>query len=365
MVDWHKVVVDMNSDSSPDREWLIDIKDLHVTFSQDDETVNAVNGVDIRVHKGEAVGIVGESGCGKTVTSYSLLNILPSNGRIVSGEVRYREGNGGIIDITKLNPRSREMRKLRGGEIAMIFQEPMASFSPVHTIKDQIAEGILLHQPPKDKKVREKIIEYLGMVGISNPERAIDAYPFQLSGGMRQRAMIAMALACNPKVLVADEPTTALDVTIQAQVLMLIKEMQQELGLALVLITHDLGIIAHMADFVYVMYLGRVVEKGPVATIFDSPKHPYTRDLIRSIPKLDRPEKRLATIQGNVPDASRLPPGCAFHPRCREIIGEICSQTQPVLEEVEADHFAACFLHSPKREIEPGTGESEIVQQPQ
>ena len=354
----------MNADNNPNREWLIDIKDLHVTFAQDDETVNAVNGVDIRVHKGEAVGIVGESGCGKTVTSYSMLNILPSNGKIVSGEVRYRENNGNVIDITKLNPRSREMRKLRGGEIAMIFQEPMASFSPVHTIKDQIAEGILLHQPPKDKNIREKIIKYLSMVGISNPERTIDAYPFQLRGGMRQRAMIAMALACNPKVLVADEPTTALDVTIQAQVLMLIKEMQQELGLALVLITHDLGIIAHMADFVYVMYLGRVVEKGPVVKIFDSPKHPYTRDLIRSIPKLNTPETRLATIQGNIPDASRLPSGCAFHPRCREIIGETCRREQPTLEEVEANHFAGCFLYPRQGETEPKTGETGIVQHP-
>ena len=354
----------MNTVNNSNRGWLIDIKDLYVTFSQDDETVNAVNGVDIRVHKGEAVGIVGESGCGKTVTSYSILNILPSNGVIVAGEVRYREDNGNVIDITRLNPRSREMRRLRGGEIAMIFQEPMASFSPVHTIRDQIAEGILLHQPPKDKKVREKIIEYLSMVGISNPERTIDAYPFQLSGGMRQRAMIAMALACNPKVLIADEPTTALDVTIQAQVLMLIKKMQQELGLALVLITHDLGIIAHMADFVYVMYLGRVVEKGPVVNIFDSPKHPYTRDLIRSIPKLNTPEPRLATIQGNVPDASHLPSGCAFHPRCREIIGETCRREQPVLQEVEADHFAGCFLYSRHGEAEPSTGETDIVQHP-
>ena len=356
--------MNMNAANNPNRDWLIDIKDLHVTFSQDDEKVHAVNGVDIRVHKGEAVGIVGESGCGKTVTSYSMLNILPSNGEIVSGEVKYREENGNVIDITRLNPRSREMRRLRGGQIAMIFQEPMASFSPVHTIRDQIAEGILLHQPPKDKKVREKIIEYLDMVGISNPELTIDAYPFQLSGGMRQRAMIAMALACNPKVLVADEPTTALDVTIQAQVLMLIKKMQQELGLALVLITHDLGIIAHMADYVYVMYLGRVVEKGPVIDIFDSPKHPYTRDLIRSIPKLNTPEKRLATIQGNVPDASRLPTGCAFHPRCREIIGETCRREQPALEEVEADHFAGCFLYSPHGETEPNTGETDIVQHP-
>ena len=356
--------MNMNAATSSNRDWLIDIKDLHVTFAQDDETVNAVNGVDIRVHKGEAVGIVGESGCGKTVTSYSMLNILPSNGKIVSGEVRYRENNGNVIDITRLSPRSREMRRLRGGEIAMIFQEPMASFSPVHTIRDQIAEGILLHQPPKDKKVREKIVEYLSMVGISNPERTIDAYPFQLSGGMRQRAMIAMALACNPKVLVADEPTTALDVTIQAQVLMLIKEMQQELGLALVLITHDLGIIAHMADFVYVMYLGRVVEKGPVVKIFDNPKHPYTRDLIRSIPKLNTPETRLATIQGNIPDASRLPSGCAFHPRCREIIGETCRREQPTLEEVEADHFAGCFLYPRQGETEPKTGETGIVQHP-
>ncbi|MDE0300550.1 MAG: ABC transporter ATP-binding protein [Candidatus Poribacteria bacterium] len=354
----------MNTVNNSNRDWLIDIKDLHVKFSQDDETINAVNGVDIRVHKGEAVGIVGESGCGKTVTSYSMLNILPSNGEIVSGEVRYREDNGNVIDITRLNPRSREMRRLRGGEIAMIFQEPMASFSPVHTIRDQIAEGILLHQPPKDKRVREIIIEYLGMVGISNPERAIDAYPFQLSGGMRQRAMIAMALACNPKVLVADEPTTALDVTIQAQVLMLIKKMQQELGLALVLITHDLGVIAHMADFVYVMYLGRVVERGPVVKIFNSPKHPYTRDLIRSIPKLNTPEKRLATIQGNVPDASRLPSGCAFHPRCREIIGETCRRDQPVLEEVEADHFAGCFLYSTHEETEPNTGGTDSVEYP-
>ena len=354
----------MDSVNNSNRDWLIDIQDLHVTFSQDDETVNAVNGVDIRVHKGEAVGIVGESGCGKTVTSYSMLNILPSNGEIVSGEVKYRENDGNVIDITKLNPRSREMRRLRGGEIAMIFQEPMASFSPVHTIRDQIAEGILLHQPPKDKKVREKIIEYLSMVGISNPERTINAYPFQLSGGMRQRAMIAMALACNPKVLVADEPTTALDVTIQAQVLMLIKKMQQELGLALVLITHDLGVIAHMADFVYVMYLGRVVEKGPVVKIFDSPKHPYTRDLVRSIPKLNTPEKRLATIQGHVPDASRLPSGCAFHPRCREIIGDACRREKPALEEIEADHFAGCFLYSPHGETEPNTGETDIVQHP-
>ena len=329
-----------------ENEWLLDVRNLHVRFFQDEGTVHAVNGVDIRVRPGEAIGIVGESGCGKTVTSYAVLNILPASGKITAGEVHYRTESGDIVDLSKLSPKGSEIRALRGGDIAMIFQEPMAAFSPVHTMFNQIAEGLLLHKGPGHEQARERVVELLQMVGIPNPEQRVDEYAFQLSGGMRQRAMIAMALASNPRILIADEPTTALDVTIQAQVLKLIGEMQRELGLALILITHDLGVIAHMVDFVYVMYLGRVVETGPVSEIFDNPKHPYTRDLIRSIPKISDVGQKLAVIEGSVPDAYRLPTGCPYHPRCMEIVGQKCMERLPALAEAEANHFARCFIHT-------------------
>ncbi len=238
------------------------------------------------------------------------------------------------------------MRQIRGGDISMIFQEPMTAFSPVHTIHNQIAEMIQLHDQLDEEQARQRVIELLHMAGIPEPERSADDYPFQLSGGMRQRAMIAMALASNPRLLIADEPTTALDVTVQARVLKLIQRLQRELGLALMLITHDLGVVAHTVEYVYVMYLGRIVEQGPVEAIFDAPAHPYTAALLQSIPSLTSRSQRLEPIEGSVPSAHALPSGCPFHTRCKESIGDICHQEMPAHVEVGPDHHASCFKHT-------------------
>jgi len=327
-------------------EPILDVSDLQVRFDLDEGTVRAVNGVDFRVWPGRSIGIVGESGCGKTVSAYALLRILPRTATIPSGQMRFQRKDGSRVDLAKLHADSREMRKIRGEDIAMIFQEPMTAFSPVHTICNQISEAIRLHQNAGKEQARERVIELLGLVGIPDPSQRADAYPFQLSGGMRQRAMIAMALACNPRILIADEPTTALDVTIQAQVLRLIKRMQKELGLSLILITHDLGVVAHMVDRVHVMYLGRVVEEGPVASIFDEPLHPYTRALLKSIPRLTGGRRKIAPIEGSVPDPYTLPPGCAFHPRCPERVGAVCSARVPAPTEVAPGRRVSCFLYS-------------------
>ena len=326
---------------------LIDVRDLSVVIDRDEGAVRPLNGVSFQIYAGQAVGIVGESGCGKTMTSNALLRILPPAAEITSGHIRYRRKlDEQEVDLATIDATSAEMRQIRGGDISMIFQEPMTAFSPVHTVHNQIAEMIQLHDPMDDQAVRRRVVELLDLVGIPDPEGRADDYPFQLSGGMRQRAMIAMALASKPRLLIADEPTTALDVTVQARVLKLIQRLQKELGLALMLITHDLGVVAHTVEYVYVMYLGRVIEEGPVAEIFDHPAHPYTQALLHSIPSLTNKAQRLKPIEGSVPSAYALPTGCPFHTRCTKQVGDICHQQMPAHMEVGAGHYASCFIHT-------------------
>jgi peptide/nickel transport system ATP-binding protein len=328
-------------------EPLLEVRDLRVRIERDTGVVRPLNGVSFRIYEGQSVGIVGESGCGKTMASNALLRILPRRAQITAGSMWFRTKAGDRVDLAQIDPRSRQMRQIRGGEISMIFQEPMTAFSPVHTIHNQIAEMIRLHDPDADAdRQRQRVVELLDLVGIPDPAQRADDYTFQLSGGMRQRAMIAMALASGPRLLIADEPTTALDVTVQARVLKLIERMQRELNLALMLITHDLGVIAHMVSYVYVMYLGRVVEEGTVEAIFDDPRHPYTAALLRSIPSLTSKSQRLEPIEGNVPSGDRLPTGCPFHTRCSEKVGDICHQRMPARVEVGADHAASCFKYT-------------------
>jgi oligopeptide/dipeptide ABC transporter ATP-binding protein len=326
---------------------LIDVRDLSVVIDRDEGVVRPLNGVSFRIDTGQAVGIVGESGCGKTMTSNALLRILPPAAEITNGHIRYRrKRDEQMVDLATIDPKSAEMRQIRGGDISMIFQEPMTAFSPVHTIHNQIAEMIQLHDPMDDAAARKRVVELLDLVGIPGPDERADDYAFQLSGGMRQRAMIAMALASKPRLLIADEPTTALDVTVQARVLKLIQRLQRELGLALMLITHDLGVIAHTVEYVYVMYLGQVVEEGPVAEIFDHPAHPYTQALLHSIPSLTNKSKRLEPIEGSVPSAYALPTGCPFHTRCTKQVGDLCKQQMPARVEVGKGHYASCFIHT-------------------
>lgn len=323
---------------------LLEIKDLHIEFQVDRRKVQAVNGVNLKVMPGQSVGIVGESGCGKTVTTYSVLQILARTARIAKGEINFSKRDGSVVDIAQMNSKGKEIRSIRGGEISMVFQEPMTTLSPVHTIGNQMIETIMLHQDITKEEARSKAIELLGQVGISKSAQRIDAYSFQFSGGMRQRAMIALALACNPALLLADEPTSALDVTIQAQVLQLMRQLQHERGLSMVIITHDLGVVAHMVDHLYVMYLGMVVEEGPVVEIFDHPSHPYTRDLLESIPRLSGTKGKLKSIHGSVPDY--LPTGCPFHTRCQSIVGDICRQQRPAAIKRSDGHFVSCHLYA-------------------
>jgi oligopeptide/dipeptide ABC transporter ATP-binding protein len=327
---------------------LLEVRDLRVRIPRDTGEVRPLNGVSFQVREGQAVGIVGESGCGKTMASNALLRILPKNAEITGGDMRFRTKSGDVVDLARIDASSPQMRQIRGGEISMIFQEPMTAFSPVHTVHNQIAEMIRLHDAGVgEQEQRERVVELLDLVGIPDPAQRADDYPFQLSGGMRQRAMIAMALASRPRLLIADEPTTALDVTVQARVLKLIERMQRELNLGLMLITHDLGVVAHMVSYVYVMYLGRVVEEGPVASIYDNPQHPYTAALLRSIPNLAARGQRLEPIEGNVPSADRMPTGCPFHPRCTEKVGDICQQRTPARADAGgAGHATSCFKYT-------------------
>ena len=324
---------------------LLEISGLKTVFPTDDGIVNAVNDVSFEIARGQTVGVVGESGCGKSITGLSLLQLVPSPGRIEAGELRFhRNGNETPLDIAQVSPKSELMRQIRGNEIAIIFQEPMTSLNPVYTVGNQIAEAVILHEGVDKKTGRERAIEMLARVGIPAPAQRVDEYPHQLSGGMRQRVMIAMALCCSPALLIADEPTTALDVTIQAQVLALMQELQDEMGMAIMLITHDLGVIAELADEVVVMYAGRVVEKGSVDDIFYNPLHPYTRGLLKSIPVLGgTAQETLASIPGTVPHPLALPVGCSFAPRCAERM-PACEQ-MPALEIVENRHASRCWLH--------------------
>ncbi len=324
---------------------LLEISGLNTVFPTDDGTVRAVNDVSFSIARGQTLGVVGESGCGKSVTGLSILQLVPPPGRIEQGQILYhREGEEKPIDIAKLPPRSELMRSIRGNEIAMIFQEPMTSLNPVYTIGNQIMESITLHQGVDKKEARKRAIEMLARVGIPGPQQRVDGYPHQLSGGMRQRAMIAMALCCHPTLLIADDPTTALDVTIQAQVLDLMRGLQEEMGMAIMMITHDLGVIADMADEVVVMYAGRVVEKGSLDAIFYEPLHPYTRGLLASIPLLGkRTGGSLRSIPGTVPHPLVLPQGCSFRPRCPERL-PACME-MPELKEVQEGHATRCWLY--------------------
>ncbi|MEJ2168260.1 MAG: ABC transporter ATP-binding protein [Desulfobacterales bacterium] len=322
---------------------LLEVENLRTTFYTDAGAVYAVNGVEFTIERGNTLGVVGESGCGKSATALSIMGLIRPPGKIETGKILFHR-NGSVIDLSKLKPMGPEMRSIRGNEIAMIFQEPMVSLNPVYTIGTQIMESIILHQRLSRNDARSKAVAMLESVGIPSPEMRIREYPHQLSGGMRQRAMIAMAISCNPSLLIADEPTTALDVTIQAQVLNLMNQLRNEFKAAIMFITHDLGVIAHTADDVVVMYLGRIVEKASVDDLFYNPKHPYTRGLIGSIPSLTTTkEKRLVPIEGTVPDITLAGQGCGFESRCREKIG-ICARLTPPLSEVAPGHFAACWL---------------------
>jgi oligopeptide/dipeptide ABC transporter ATP-binding protein len=317
---------------------LIRVKDLRTSFFTPEGEVRAIDGVSFEIAEGKTLGLVGESGCGKSVTSLSIMRLIPSPpGKIVGGEIFYRDR-----DLLKL--RNEEMRKIRGNEISMIFQEPMTSLNPVFTVGNQIGEAIKLHQGLGKRETRAKTIEMLRLVKIADPESRVDAYPHQLSGGMRQRVMIAMALSCNPSLLIADEPTTALDVTIQAQILELMKELQQKIGMALLLITHDLGVVAEQANDVAIMYAGKVVERASARAIFTRPLHPYTVGLLNSLPSVGgEKKKRLDAIPGVVPSPLHLPSGCRFRDRCPKA-ADICAQQEPPLEEKEPGHTAACHF---------------------
>ena len=324
---------------------LIEVRDLKTYFYTEDGVVRAVDGVDFVIEPEKTLGVVGESGCGKSVTALSIMGLIQiPPGKIESGEIIYHR-NGKATDLTHLNPKGREYRSIRGNEIAMIFQEPMTSLNPVYTIGNQIMEAITLHQHLNKKQARKKAIEMIHSVGIPVPEQRVDEYPHQLSGGMRQRAMIAMALSCNPSLLIADEPTTALDVTIQAQVLDLMNGLREEFNTSIQFITHDLGVIAQMADDVVVMYLGKIVEASEASSIFHDPKHPYTQGLMNSIPSLATTRReRLIPIKGVVPDPFEVPEGCGFEPRCPKAM-EICKKEIPPLKEVAPGHLAACWLY--------------------
>lgn len=319
-------------------EELLKVEELKTHFFTHEGIVKAVDSVSFTVRRGETLGVVGESGCGKSVTALSILRLIQTPpGKIVGGKIFF-EGR----DLLTL--KEKEIRDIRGKKISMIFQEPMTSLDPVFTIGHEIVEAIQIHQGYSKEEARQKAIEMLTVVGISDAEKRIDSYPHELSGGMRQRAMIAMAVSCNPALLIADEPTTALDVTIQAQILRLINEMKQQFRTGVILITHDLGVISEMCDYVAVMYAGHMVEYADVYTLFEEPKHPYTVGLNRSIPRLDTEVDELDTIEGTVPDLSRLPEGCPFMPRCEKAFG-LCSNVVPPLYEAGEHHLVKCHLY--------------------
>ncbi|MFN2323526.1 MAG: dipeptide ABC transporter ATP-binding protein [Trueperaceae bacterium] len=328
---------------------MLEVDGLRTVFHTDEGAVAAVRDASFAVHRGKTLCLVGESGCGKSVAARSILQLVQRPGVIESGAI-WLDRPSGQVDLTKLDPYGRELRSIRGDEIAMIFQEPMSALSPVHTIGNQIVEAIQLHRKVSDEAARARAIELLERVRMPEPAARLNAFTFELSGGMRQRAMIAMALACDPALLIADEPTTALDVTTQATILDLLRDLQREQGMALVLITHDLGVVAEMADEVAVMYLGRIVESGPVAEIFADPKHPYTQGLMSSIPRVD-PERRTAryAIPGSVPHASVAVRGCAFAERCTQAMAGLCDAVAPDVSVVGPDHQVRCHLHDPGR----------------
>lgn len=323
-----------------DQKALLEIKGLKTHFFTDDGVVPAVDGVDIMIQNGETVGVVGESGSGKSVTSLTAMRLTP--GKVVDGTIIFKGKN--ILSLTE-----KQMQEVRGNEMAMIFQEPMTSLNPAYTVGNQIGEAVRIHLKYSKAQAREKSIEMLRLVGIPRPEQIVDEYPHRLSGGMRQRVMIAIAMACSPELLIADEPTTALDVTIQAQILELMKNLQATQGTAILLITHDLGVVAEMCDRVVVMYGGKVVEETDVVTLFSNPKHPYTKGLLMSMPTLQTEARRLYSIKGSVPAPGSLQEGCYFAPRC-EFATEECSRRTPMLQEIDSGHFIRCWLYTSEKE---------------
>lgn len=326
---------------------ILELKDLKIYFFSENGEVPAVDGVSFYINKGEILGVVGESGCGKSVTSLGVMGLIPSPpGKIVGGEILF---NGKDLVVAS----EKQKRAIRGNEISMIFQEPMTSLNPVYTIGNQICEAIQIHKRVSRKKAREIAVNVIKEVGIPRADEILDEYPHQLSGGMRQRIMIAMAMVCKPKLLIADEPTTALDVTIQAQILDLMRKLNRESDTAIMMITHDLGVVAEACHRIVVMYAGKIVEAGDVRTIIKNPKHPYTRGLIRSLPKLEGKEERLYSIPGNVPKPGSIKAGCSFAPRCDQVT-DICYANSPLLIEVEDGHDCRCFLYSTEGGAEVG-----------
>jgi oligopeptide/dipeptide ABC transporter ATP-binding protein len=323
---------------------LLSVRNLHTSYFVDEGTVVAVDGVSFEVREGRTLGVVGETGCGKSVTARSILRIVEPPGKIVDGEILlYRKGEN--VDLVQLPENGEEIRAIRGGDIGLVFQEPMASFSPIHTIGNQIVESIRLNSPMSKNEARDRAVEWLRLVGVPRAKERLDEYPWQLSGGLQQRAMIAMALVGEPRLLIADEPTTALDVTTQAQILDLLRDLQDRTGMAIMLITHDLGVIAEMADDVVIMYLGRAVEEAPVDAIFHNPQHPYTKALLESIPSIHSGHRSyLPTIAGSVPHPYERPSGCPFHTRCSEFMPGRCDVEVPEISLVEDGHQVSCHL---------------------
>lgn len=327
---------------------LLEVRDLRTSFSTDDGEVKAVDGVSFTLQEGKTLGIVGESGSGKSITALSILRLLANNGKIIGGEVRFKGE-----DLLSFS--DKQMRDVRGNAISMIFQEPMTSLNPVFTVGQQVSESLMKHQDLSKKEAHIKSIELLKLVGIPSPDKRVKQYPYELSGGMRQRVMIAMALACNPEILIADEPTTALDVTIQAQILMLIRELQKRLGMSVIMITHDLGVVAETCEYVAVMYAGQVVEYSDVVALFQKPKHPYTIGLMNSLPRHDVELEKLESIQGNVPNPKEMPTGCRFAPRCPAAT-DLCRNVMPDLLKDDEGNDVRCWIYSEKWE-----GESEVI----
>ena len=332
---------------------VLKVENLHTYFHTTRGTVRALNGVSYTVPRGKVLGVVGESGCGKSQTAMSIMQLVPPPGKIEQGKISFKTARTAVsdregwVDITALDRHSEDMHHIRGNEISMIFQEPMTSLNPLFTVGGQISEAVLLHQGVDKEEARRRAIDILTRVNMPNPERIVDSYPHELSGGMRQRAMIAMALSCTPTMLIADEPTTALDVTTEAQILDLMRELQSDIGMSIMFITHNLGVVAQMCDSVAVMYLGRIVEHASIDDLFYDSKHPYTSALLRSIPRLgERTVERLQVIRGSVPDPYTVVPGCPFHLRCDSYMRGRCDQEMPPETQIGPDHMVRCFLYS-------------------
>ena len=339
--------MDTTTQTATDNETFLEVKNLKISFKTDEGFIEAVDGVNFSVKRGQTLGLVGESGSGKSVSTRAIMRLLAKTAIIdPNSSILFCLQNGERVEVTQLNPKGSKMRTIRGGEVSMIFQEPMSSFSPVYTIGNQITEAILQHRAVSKQEAREIAIDMLDRVGIPNPAKRFKQYPFQLSGGMRQRAMISVALCTHPSLLIADEPTTALDVTIQAQVLELMKDLQEELGMAIIFITHNLGVIAQIADEIVVMYLGEIVERGLRRDIFHHPQHPYTINLLHAIPRIGKGgSQRLEAIEGQIPSPLERPRGCRFHTRCKRMMPGRCDVHVPAITQVSDTHTVNCFLY--------------------